>query len=149
MCLAVFAQAFQTTWGPFSLKNYAIKNAEEIFNLILFLFTIVLSLLIIGIIGIRNKKQWGVYSMLGSLAISVYWPLVHLFAIYNGKAAFSLGPDKYLSYSIILPLIIIYGLWGMWYLYNSEYVHVKKWTTKVSSYSDSLCRSRNLSRASL
>ena len=77
-------------------------------------------LLIAGIIGLLKRKRWGYYSMLASLAISVYWPIVNLAAIYFGADDLALDPDKYISYSILLPLISIYGLWGMWYLYKNQ-----------------------------
>ena len=77
-------------------------------------------LLVVGIIGLIKRKRWGFYCMLGSLAISVYWPVVNLSAIYFGVDDFALNPDKYISYSILLPLISVYGLWGMWYLYKNQ-----------------------------
>jgi len=77
-------------------------------------------LLIAGIIGLLKRKRWGLYSMLGSLAISVYWPIVNLSAIYVGLDDLALSSAKYTSYSIILPLISIYGMWGMWYLYKNQ-----------------------------
>ncbi len=77
-------------------------------------------LLIAGIVGLLKRKKWGFYSMFGSLAISIYWPIVNLSAMFIGKNAMALNPDKYVSFSIILPLITIYGLWGMWYLYNHQ-----------------------------
>lgn len=80
---------------------------------------IYIPLLIAGIIGLLKGKKWGLYSMFGSLAISVYWPIVHLYAIYIGRNVFALHPDKYISFPITLSLILIYGLWGMWYLYNN------------------------------
>lgn len=79
-----------------------------------------LPLLILGIIGLLKSKKWGFYFMLGSLAISVYWPIVHLYAIYIGRNVLSLQPDKYVSFPITLSLIISYGLWGMWYLYKNQ-----------------------------
>ena len=79
-----------------------------------------LPFLIGGIIGLLKGKQWGNNLMLISLAITVYWPPVHLYAIYVDQEAFELGPDKYLSYSIILPIIVVYGLWGMWYLTRNQ-----------------------------
>ncbi|MDH5414998.1 MAG: hypothetical protein OEW87_12735 [Flavobacteriaceae bacterium] len=81
--------------------------------------------LIMGIIGLIKKKRWGLYSMFGSLAISVYWPIVNLSAIYIGRNSIALNPDKYISFSIILPLISIYGLWGLWYLYRNQDVLLK------------------------
>jgi len=77
-------------------------------------------LLIFGIIGLLKNKRWGKYSMFGAMAISVYWPLVHLYAIFIERNAITLAVDKYIIYQIILPLISIYGLWGMWYLYKNE-----------------------------
>jgi hypothetical protein len=79
-----------------------------------------LPLLLIGIIGLLKRKSWGFYSMFGALAITVYWPIVSLSTIFIGRTAVNLNPDKYVSYSIILPLIAIYGLWGMWYLHKNR-----------------------------
>ncbi len=33
-------------------------------------------ILIAGVIGLLERKRWGIYTMLGSLAVSVYWPVV-------------------------------------------------------------------------
>ena len=77
-------------------------------------------LILLGIIGLLKRKKWGVYMMFASCAISVYWPLVHLYAIYIGKDVFALDPEKYVSFPITLSLIIIYGVWGMWYLYKKQ-----------------------------
>ena len=79
---------------------------------------IYLPLLIAGIIGLLKNKNWGFFLMLGALAITSYWPLVCLYAFLSDTVAITLTPDKYVSYSILLPLIAIYGLWGMWYLIN-------------------------------
>lgn len=79
-------------------------------------------LLLLGIVGLLKRKKWGVYLMFASCAISVYWPLVHLYAIYIGKNAIVLDSEKYISFPITLSLIIIYGLWGMWYLYRNQKV---------------------------
>ena len=76
--------------------------------------------LLLGIIGLFKRKKWGVYMMFASCAISVYWPLVHLYAIYIGKDVITLEPEKYLSFPITLSFIIIYGVWGMWYLYKKQ-----------------------------
>jgi hypothetical protein len=75
-------------------------------------------LLVIGIIGLLKEKRWGKYTMFGGLAISVYWPLVHLYAIFIDRASITLLPEKYIYYPIVLSLIVIYGLWGMRYLYK-------------------------------
>ena len=79
---------------------------------------IYIPLLVIGIIGLLKEKRWGKYTMFGGLAISVYWPLVHLYAIFIDRASITLLPEKYIYYPIVLSLIVIYGLWGMRYLYK-------------------------------
>jgi hypothetical protein len=79
---------------------------------------IYIPLFLIGIIGLLKNKRWGKYAMFGALAISVYWPIVHLYAIFIDKVSITLNPEKYIYYPIILSLIIIYGLWGMRYLYT-------------------------------
>ncbi len=77
-------------------------------------------LLIIGIVGLLKRKKWGLYSMFSALAISVYWPTTILYSIFIGRESINFSADKYLSFSILLPLIMIYGLWGMWYLYKNN-----------------------------
>ncbi len=77
-------------------------------------------LYIIGIVGLLKQKVWGRFSMFGALAITVYWPIVNLYAVFAGKNAMNLNPDKYISFSILLPLIAIYGLWGIWFLYKNR-----------------------------
>ena len=81
---------------------------------------IYIPLLIVGITGFLKKKKWGFFSLFGSLAISVYWPLVHLYAIFIERDAINLASEKYISYPIVLSLIIIYGIWGMIYLYKNQ-----------------------------
>ena len=83
---------------------------------------IYIPLLLSGVIGLLKRKKWGVYMMFASCAISVYWPLVHLFAIYIERGAITLQPEKYISFPITLSLIMLYGLWGMWYLYRNQKV---------------------------
>jgi len=77
-------------------------------------------LLLIGIIGLLKRTKWGFYALFASCAISVYWPLVHLYAIYIGRDVITLHPEKYVTFPITLSFIILYGLWGMWYLYTNQ-----------------------------
>ncbi len=79
---------------------------------------IYIPLLIAGIIGLLKNKNWGFFLMFGALAITSYWPMVCLYAFLSDSVAITLTPDKYISYSLLLPLITIYGLWGMWYIIN-------------------------------
>ena len=79
-----------------------------------------LPLLIAGIIGLILRKRWGFYTMFASLAVSVYWPIINLTVIYLGEDEMTLQPDKYVAFPVVLILIIIYGLWGMKYLYKHQ-----------------------------
>jgi hypothetical protein len=79
---------------------------------------IYLPLLLAGLAGLAGKKKWAIFPMFGALAITAYWPIVCLYAVLVDRAAITLAPDKYVSYAILLPLISIYGLWGMWLIHK-------------------------------
>jgi hypothetical protein len=83
-------------------------------------------LFIVGLVGLLKRRRWGLLAMYGALAVTVYWPMVCLSAVFFGRGAMNLSPDKYVSYSILLPLISLYGLWGMWFLH-------KKWDDMLIS----------------
>lgn len=77
-------------------------------------------MLVLGVLGLIKGKKWGAFIMFGGLAISVYWPIVHLYTISIETDAIVLNPDKYISFPIILTIITVYGLWGMIYLYKNR-----------------------------
>ena len=77
-------------------------------------------LLILGIIGLLTNKKWGYPAMMISLGITLYWPVVHLYAIYIEKEAINLDPEKYITFPITLTFLMVYGLFGMWYLYKNQ-----------------------------
>ncbi|MBT8209750.1 MAG: hypothetical protein KJP14_04415 [Eudoraea sp.] len=77
-------------------------------------------LLLIGLIGLLSKRKWGYLAMMISLGITVYWPVVHLYAIYIETEAINLDPEKYITFPITLTFLIIYGLFGMVYLYRNH-----------------------------
>lgn len=79
-----------------------------------------LPLFIMGIVGLLKRQPWGMYSMFGALAITAYWSLVSLYAFLSGLDAMNLGPGKYIFFSIGLPLIAAYGLWGMVFLFKNR-----------------------------
>jgi hypothetical protein len=81
---------------------------------------IYIPLFIAGIIGTLMQRKWGLPAMFGALAITAYWPMVCLFTVFIGKGAINLSPEKYTSFSILLPSISLYGLWGIWYLYKNQ-----------------------------
>ena len=77
---------------------------------------IYIPLLIAGILGVLKNRRWGYRCLLASMAISIYWPLVHLYAIYIDRTSFNMSADKYLSFTIVLSLVTIYGVYGLWIL---------------------------------
>ena len=93
--------------GRAFLKGYAFGDS-----------IVYIPLLIAGIVGLLNNRRWGKYSMFAALSISVYWPATILYAIFIERIAITLQPDKYISFSILLTSIMIFGLWGMRYLYK-------------------------------
>ena len=81
---------------------------------------IYLPMLLLGIIGLLKNKKWGYFSMFGAMAITAYWPLVCLYAVLSDRAAITLTNEKYITYSILLPLITIYGLCGMLHIIKTQ-----------------------------
>ena len=51
------------------------------------------SLLIVGIIGLLKRKLWGLFSMFGCMAITVYWPVVNLYTFFIERTAITLTPE--------------------------------------------------------
>jgi hypothetical protein len=77
-------------------------------------------LFITGIAGLFRRTDWGVYAMLGALAITVYWPIVALSTLFFARGTSGFTFTDFTSYSILLSLIAGYGLWGLWYLYKNR-----------------------------
>ena len=75
-------------------------------------------LFMIGIVGLIRRTALGMYALFGALAVTVYWPIVCLGAVYMAKGAPGWKLTTYTEYTAVLPLIAAYGLWGMWYVYS-------------------------------
>lgn len=73
--------------------------------------------LILGIVGLLLKRMWGIFAMVGALAITAYWPIVVIFLLLFAKGTPGFHFTSFTSYSIGLTLIVLYSLWGLWYLY--------------------------------
>jgi len=83
-------------------------------------------LFVIGIVGLLKRSALGLFAMLGTMAITVYWPIVSLSTLFFAKGAPGWYFTDYTSYSILLSLIILYGIWGFWFLYRNRGVLVKR-----------------------
>ena len=67
-----------------------------------------------------KKKYWGLFSMSGALAITIYWPVVCLSTLLFAKGSQGFNFTDYISYSILLPVISIFGLRGLLFIYRNR-----------------------------
>jgi hypothetical protein len=87
---------------------------------------IYIPLLIIGLIGIWFGKNWGILAMAGALGITAYWPMVSIFFLLFARDLPGFNFTDYTSYTILLTAFILYGLWGLGYLYTYQKLLTKE-----------------------
>lgn len=87
---------------------------------------IYIPLMVMGLIGLWIRKEWGILTMAGALGITAYWPMVSLFLLLFAKGSPGFNFTNFTSYAIILILITIYGIWGLWYLIKRREVLVRR-----------------------
>ena len=73
-------------------------------------------LLAIGLIGYWLGKGWGHLILGAALGITVYWPIVCLAAVVAARDATGWNLANETPYWIVLPLITLWGAWGLWRL---------------------------------
>jgi hypothetical protein len=75
---------------------------------------IYIPLLAAGLIGYSRGRIWGRIHLSAALGISVYWPVVSLAAVVAARDAsgWTLGDET--AYWIVLPLISLWGIFGLW-----------------------------------
>ncbi len=81
---------------------------------------IYLPLLLFGLIGLWLKKSWGVFTMFGALAITAYWPMMHIFYVLYAEGLPGFHFTEFTSFITTLIIITLYALWGMYYLYRNQ-----------------------------
>jgi hypothetical protein len=81
---------------------------------------IYLPLLVLGLIGLWLKKSWGLFVMLAALAITAYWPVVHIFFVLFAEGLPGFNFTDFTSFITTLIVISVYGIWGMYYLYSHK-----------------------------
>ena len=76
-------------------------------------------LLLAGLVGHWSGKLWGRMLLGAALGITVYWPIVCLAAVAaaRGSAGWNLTDET--AYWIVLPVITLWGAWGVWSLAGS------------------------------
>lgn len=77
-------------------------------------------LFILAIAGLIGRKEYGLYTMFGALAITMYWPAVSLSTLYFAKGSSGFHFTAYTSYTIVLSLIFLYGFWGCCYVFRNR-----------------------------
>lgn len=87
---------------------------------------IYMPLLTMGLVGLWQKKAWGVFAMVAALGITAYWPMVILFLLLFAKGIPGFNFANYTSYTIILISFTIYGIWGLWYLYKKRKILIQE-----------------------
>jgi len=99
-------------WGEFGV---AMNKAFGVSDTIIYF-----PLLFFGLIGLWLKKPWGLFTMLGALAITAYWPVMHIFYVLYAEGLPGFNFTDFTSFITILIIITLYALWGMFYLYKNQ-----------------------------
>ncbi len=63
-------------------------------------------------------KKWGRIFLSAALGITVYWPLVCLAAVVAARNAAGWNITNEIDYWIVLPLISLWGAWGLRFILN-------------------------------
>ena len=71
-------------------------------------------LLVIGLVGHWTGKMWGRVLLGAALGITIYWPVVCLAAVVAARDATGWNLTNTTPYWIVLPLIMLWGAWGLW-----------------------------------
>ena len=79
-----------------------------------------LPFLALGLIGHGFRRYWGTIILSAALGITAYWPVVSLAAVVAARDASAWRLPNETTYWIVLPLITIWGAWGLWYLLNQH-----------------------------
>ena len=71
-------------------------------------------LLLVGLIGHWIGKMWAHVVLSAALGITIYWPVVCLAAVVAARDAAGWNITNETPYWIVLPLIMLWGAWGLW-----------------------------------
>ena len=77
---------------------------------------IYIPLLAAGLIGHYLGKIWGRVIICAALGITLYWPVVCLAAVIAARNAAGWNITDESPYWIVLPLIALWGAWGLWFI---------------------------------
>ena len=77
-------------------------------------------LLALGLVGSWTLKKWGKVTLASALGITVYWPVVCLAAVVSARNAPGWTLSNEADYWVVLPLIAIWGSWGLWRMLKTK-----------------------------
>ena len=77
-------------------------------------------LLIVALVAFAKGRDWGRNLLIAAMGITVYWPIVCLSAITAARGAPGWTLPKESDYWIVLPIIALWGAWGMWWLMSGS-----------------------------
>ena len=75
---------------------------------------IYIPLLTMGLIGHLTGKKWSSCLLGAALGITAYWPVVCIASVVAARDATGWKLENEAPYWILLPLIMLWGVWGMW-----------------------------------
>jgi len=81
-------------------------------------------ILAIGLIGHWKRTGWGRVVLAAALGITIYWPVVCLAAVVAARNAAGWNFVDESPYWIVLPLIALWGGWGLWRLAHAAGTYV-------------------------
>jgi len=73
-------------------------------------------ILVAGLVGHWLARMWGRVLLAAALGITVYWPVVSLATVVAARDAAGWNPGNETVFWIVLPLIALWGAWGLWHL---------------------------------
>ncbi len=82
-------------------------------------------LLLIGLVGHGLSRSWGYLFLSAALGITVYWPVVCLAAVVTARGADGWQISDEAAYWIVLPVIALWGFWGLWHIVRSVSCTIK------------------------
>jgi hypothetical protein len=82
---------------------------------------IYIPLLAAGLVGHWLARAWGRALLAAALGITVYWPVVCLATVVAARDAEGWNPANLEAFWIVLPLIALWGAWGLWYLARDQF----------------------------
>jgi len=71
-------------------------------------------------VGDLLKKRWSNAVLATAMGITVYWPVVCLAAIADARGAAGWTLTNETDYWVILPVIALWGAWGLWHLFRER-----------------------------